>query len=220
MADCPNRPQHLPAVFLNRRRNIIACTNCRKRKIRCLTPEEPPENPCERCVKRGLRCEYITVANQQGSAKNKGEAEHTSKRSSRSQSPPATYPGVDGVKWHEPRPRRSYSAPNPAVKHYPYAQYSRPSSGYAYHADGGGYNEFASSMEFQGYVDPAPTLPPIATVDFGLSPALGYGRGVYSYTAPDRAQQVFFIYRNTSWLTSCRCAICLPGLCQCQWTRN
>ncbi|KAJ7176311.1 hypothetical protein C8R43DRAFT_943096 [Mycena crocata] len=46
------------------KRVIIACTNCRKRKIRCLTSEQPPINPCERCAKKGLQCEYIPVPDQ------------------------------------------------------------------------------------------------------------------------------------------------------------
>ncbi|KAJ7176082.1 hypothetical protein C8R43DRAFT_1230310 [Mycena crocata] len=46
---------------LNRRRTIMACSNCRKRKIRCMTPEQPPVNPCARCVKRNLHCEYVAA---------------------------------------------------------------------------------------------------------------------------------------------------------------
>ncbi|KAJ6509904.1 hypothetical protein C8R47DRAFT_771318 [Mycena vitilis] len=44
-----------------RRRAMIACTNCRKRKIKCVTSEEPPRNPCARCTKRSLTCEYVAV---------------------------------------------------------------------------------------------------------------------------------------------------------------
>ncbi|KAJ7179904.1 hypothetical protein C8R43DRAFT_381464 [Mycena crocata] len=44
-----------------RRRAMIACTNCRKRKIKCVTTEEPPRNPCARCTKRALSCEYVAV---------------------------------------------------------------------------------------------------------------------------------------------------------------
>ncbi|KAJ7772253.1 hypothetical protein B0H16DRAFT_166810 [Mycena metata] len=186
-------------MFLSRRRVIIACTNCRKRKIRCLTPEEPPENPCERCVKRGLRCEYITVTNQQDSARDKEQPEHASKRSSPSQSPPATSLGFDGARWNGPRPHRAYSAPTYGVRHHPYAQHSRlyNGSGYVHQADDGAYNPFASSVQFQGYMESTPTLPPIAMLDLSPWPVLGYDSG-------DRAQ----------------CGICPPGVCQCQWTRN
>ncbi|KAF7313699.1 C6 finger domain [Mycena chlorophos] len=44
-----------------RRRAMIACTNCRRRKIKCVTTEEPPRHPCQRCTKRGLSCEYVSV---------------------------------------------------------------------------------------------------------------------------------------------------------------
>ncbi|KAJ7228754.1 hypothetical protein GGX14DRAFT_414810 [Mycena pura] len=50
------------AAILNRRRRaMIACTNCRRRKIKCVTSEEPPRNPCQRCTKRDLHCEYVAV---------------------------------------------------------------------------------------------------------------------------------------------------------------
>ncbi|KAJ7263081.1 hypothetical protein C8J57DRAFT_1470985 [Mycena rebaudengoi] len=45
-----------------RRRAVIACSNCRKRKVRCVTSEKPPQNPCERCTRRRLACQYVTVA--------------------------------------------------------------------------------------------------------------------------------------------------------------
>ncbi|KAJ7359501.1 kinase-like domain-containing protein [Mycena albidolilacea] len=44
-----------------RKRAHIACKLCRKRKIKCVTTEEPPRNPCTRCTKRGLTCEYVAV---------------------------------------------------------------------------------------------------------------------------------------------------------------
>ncbi|KAJ7861451.1 hypothetical protein B0H14DRAFT_3445376 [Mycena olivaceomarginata] len=73
MADyTPVPPAFLPPIFLARRRVIIACAHCRKRKIRCITPEDPPQNPCGRCTKKGLKCEYITMADQkEGTSMNK-----------------------------------------------------------------------------------------------------------------------------------------------------
>ncbi|KAF7351704.1 C6 finger domain [Mycena sanguinolenta] len=46
-----------------RRRTIMACVNCRKRKMRCITTEQPPKNPCARCTKKGLPCEYVAADN-------------------------------------------------------------------------------------------------------------------------------------------------------------
>ncbi|KAJ7433996.1 hypothetical protein FB451DRAFT_1195786 [Mycena latifolia] len=42
-----------------RKRVYLACLNCRKRKIRCIKAGE--SEPCERCVRRGLQCEYLAV---------------------------------------------------------------------------------------------------------------------------------------------------------------
>ncbi|KAJ7768964.1 hypothetical protein B0H16DRAFT_1781234 [Mycena metata] len=209
MSDSGPRPQgDLPAVFLNRRRVIIACTNCRKRKIRCLTSEETPENPCERCVNRGLRCKYITVTDQRGdsAANNKWKRESTSRRSaSPNQSPPATSVGFDTSQWHGPRMRRSYSTPT--VGHHPYAQYSIASDGYSHHT-GGGYNAFAASTEFQGYPDPTRTLPPIAALDFGQIPAIEYTEGAVPYGSPDHAPWVLERFNDISDLIVYRCGVC------------
>ncbi|KAJ7114944.1 hypothetical protein C8R44DRAFT_740282 [Mycena epipterygia] len=58
-------PPIVPPMFtMVRRRGVIACTNCRRRKIKCLTPDDPPKNPCQRCVKKGLKCEYLRVVDQ------------------------------------------------------------------------------------------------------------------------------------------------------------
>ncbi|KAJ7466263.1 hypothetical protein B0H11DRAFT_1921990 [Mycena galericulata] len=55
-----------PVPFaIQRRRTIIACKNCRKRKIRCIPPEQPPQNPCARCARRKLPCEYVSVIEQE-----------------------------------------------------------------------------------------------------------------------------------------------------------
>ncbi|KAJ7610140.1 hypothetical protein FB45DRAFT_1122063 [Roridomyces roridus] len=43
------------------RRTILACTHCRKRKIRCITTEQPPTNPCTRCKAKKLSCQYVSA---------------------------------------------------------------------------------------------------------------------------------------------------------------
>ncbi|KAJ7467700.1 hypothetical protein FB451DRAFT_1401684 [Mycena latifolia] len=63
MADA-NRPPPLPvlpSIFTQRRRVIVACTTCRKRKVKCLASENPPRSPCKRCLEKGIACEYGTV---------------------------------------------------------------------------------------------------------------------------------------------------------------
>ncbi|KAJ7442021.1 hypothetical protein FB451DRAFT_1440748 [Mycena latifolia] len=51
-----------PPVYI-RRRVYIACLNCRKRKIKCMT-EEIDQKPCVRCRRHGLACEYLPVADE------------------------------------------------------------------------------------------------------------------------------------------------------------
>ncbi|KAK0206502.1 hypothetical protein DFS33DRAFT_1381621 [Desarmillaria ectypa] len=63
-------------------RALIACTHCRKRKIKCVPvssedPDRSHNSPCERCTKKHLKCEYVPVD---------GSAPATSP------SPPATVP--------------------------------------------------------------------------------------------------------------------------------
>ncbi|KAJ7225142.1 hypothetical protein B0H12DRAFT_1077879 [Mycena haematopus] len=81
-------PPFLSPIFLTRRRVIIACTHCRKRKIRCMTPEDPPQNPCDRCVKKGLKCEYVTMATQRDETSTNRSAPIDRRRQA-SPSPPA-----------------------------------------------------------------------------------------------------------------------------------
>ncbi|KAJ7664103.1 hypothetical protein B0H17DRAFT_1256557 [Mycena rosella] len=58
------------AVFTTRRRVYVACVNCRKRKIRCITAEEAPDKPCERCTRKGLTCEYLAVSEERARSPN------------------------------------------------------------------------------------------------------------------------------------------------------
>ncbi|KAJ6532656.1 hypothetical protein B0H19DRAFT_1325621 [Mycena capillaripes] len=55
-------PQRSTPSALKRRRTIMACLCCRTRKIRCITSEQPPRNPCARCTKKGLACEYVAAS--------------------------------------------------------------------------------------------------------------------------------------------------------------
>ncbi|KAJ6579300.1 hypothetical protein B0H10DRAFT_915212 [Mycena sp. CBHHK59/15] len=55
---------HSKTFVVKQHRTIMACTNCRRRKIRCLTSEQPPINPCARCTKKNFQCEYVAVTHQ------------------------------------------------------------------------------------------------------------------------------------------------------------
>ncbi|KAJ7141745.1 hypothetical protein C8R43DRAFT_1238384 [Mycena crocata] len=47
-----------------RRRAYIACSNCRKRKIKCVTVSDADYRPCTRCSQKGLTCEYMAAADE------------------------------------------------------------------------------------------------------------------------------------------------------------
>ncbi|KAJ7676798.1 hypothetical protein DFH06DRAFT_1317408 [Mycena polygramma] len=48
-------------LFTKRRRAYVACANCRKRKIKCITVSEVDYSPCTQCSLKGLKCEYSAV---------------------------------------------------------------------------------------------------------------------------------------------------------------
>ncbi|KAJ7447655.1 hypothetical protein FB451DRAFT_1188183 [Mycena latifolia] len=60
----PHPPPHstMPAAW-HFKRACIACVHCRKRNIKCITPQEG--QPCEWCLKRGLVCDYLSVPEEQ-----------------------------------------------------------------------------------------------------------------------------------------------------------
>ncbi|KAK7030093.1 hypothetical protein R3P38DRAFT_3266900 [Favolaschia claudopus] len=47
------------------KRTDLACTPCRRRKIKCKISKDRPRDPCERCRKRHLECEYMSVTEQE-----------------------------------------------------------------------------------------------------------------------------------------------------------
>ncbi|KAJ7112287.1 hypothetical protein C8R44DRAFT_741976 [Mycena epipterygia] len=65
----PTRNPQDSVPFRSRpRRTLVACSNCRRLKRKCITKERLTRNPCARCTKRGLPCEYIAVAEQEKSS--------------------------------------------------------------------------------------------------------------------------------------------------------
>ncbi|CAK5277897.1 unnamed protein product [Mycena citricolor] len=48
-----------PAPVSQAQRVALACTRCRKRKIRCITPNA--NTPCQRCERSSLTCEYVPI---------------------------------------------------------------------------------------------------------------------------------------------------------------
>ncbi|KAJ7636262.1 hypothetical protein FB45DRAFT_906235 [Roridomyces roridus] len=74
----PSKPKPPPVPVSHGHRGYIACTNCRRRKVRCtIAPMSPPESPCEQCTKRNLRCKYLTVSQEQDAEPSREEgAQH------------------------------------------------------------------------------------------------------------------------------------------------
>ncbi|KAF7318679.1 C6 finger domain [Mycena chlorophos] len=104
----PTPSAELSALFTTRRRVIIACTNCRKRKIRCMTSEESPVNPCERCEEKGLRCEYVTITDQRRQKRTRTRARGLSSATAKTGSPSPR----DDREFEAHTPSPTWSLPN------------------------------------------------------------------------------------------------------------
>ncbi|KAF7325581.1 C6 finger domain [Mycena kentingensis (nom. inval.)] len=59
-------------LFQKRRRAYIACSNCRRRKIKCITASDADYRPCTRCASKGLVCEYLSVGGDDADAHSGG----------------------------------------------------------------------------------------------------------------------------------------------------
>ncbi|KAJ7059760.1 hypothetical protein C8F01DRAFT_1254671 [Mycena amicta] len=100
-------------------RAYIACTHCRKRKIKCLT-NDADNAPCQRCVRRQLQCVYVPVAEDEAVY----ETDH---------SPTSPYFSAPA---QAAAPHQSYPSGNPASYHQPPSGPAYP--GHSYPRDSGG----------------------------------------------------------------------------------
>ncbi|KAK7050747.1 hypothetical protein R3P38DRAFT_2503291 [Favolaschia claudopus] len=207
-------PSFLPPIFLTRRRVIIACTNCRKRKVRCLTPEDPPSSPCDRCIKKGLKCEYVTISNQRDEAStNKSAPVESESSRSHSSSPPVGAHRRGGSQSTRPVDPHWMGDANPHARRQPapgnlYSNQAFPSASHSQQAYNnnngqmGGYPS-ATSATPRPYFDPNLTLPPIRR-----------------YTSQDILRAPVAdssMYGASQWD---RCGVCPLGYCQCGWQRR
>ncbi|KAJ7190279.1 hypothetical protein GGX14DRAFT_579992 [Mycena pura] len=48
------------SLFTTTKRVLVACTNCRQRKAKCLTDSQ--DRPCMRCQRHQLKCQYLSTA--------------------------------------------------------------------------------------------------------------------------------------------------------------
>ncbi|KAJ7064894.1 hypothetical protein C8F01DRAFT_779578 [Mycena amicta] len=174
-------------------RNRIACTNCRKRKIKCPSSQKYPTQPCARCVKEGLDCEYAAVINEDDSSL--GE-----------QGPPAP-------RWVEPLDPESYargahrnrSVPT-ALPPMPQGGGSTPPAGHdSYRAPIAGSSQYAHSAGWNGYNQPPPPdaryATPAANVHYGPFP--GPANTVYPWSQPWAGQ-----YNNGGCVCASQPCVC------------
>ncbi|KAK7055379.1 Zn(2)-C6 fungal-type domain-containing protein [Favolaschia claudopus] len=55
---------HLTTPPPGHQRNRIACSRCRKKKVKCTGgPKDNPTGPCQRCVADRRECEYVPLSN-------------------------------------------------------------------------------------------------------------------------------------------------------------
>ncbi|KAJ6496187.1 hypothetical protein C8R45DRAFT_1132067 [Mycena sanguinolenta] len=117
-----------PPRKLKRRRTIMACQTCRRRKIRCLTSEQPPINPCAYCKKKHITCEYVAVVDPDvcSSPSPDGDVPESRAASSSASSSPVPACPLPGPSSPQPFPRsaasprlhlpnRLVNAPNPSL---------------------------------------------------------------------------------------------------------
>ncbi|KAJ7035797.1 hypothetical protein C8F04DRAFT_1394593 [Mycena alexandri] len=64
-----------------RTRRAQACTECRARRIKCVTGDDATSAPCERCVRRGFTCKFVPVAGQPRQSPSTNEEQPTRKPS-------------------------------------------------------------------------------------------------------------------------------------------
>lgn len=133
--------------------------------VECLTAEDPPEGPCERCTKKGLKCEYITISNQQAEP-NKAVPPDTEFGGRGSSSSPDTSRRMDVAhpSGYSPYVHPGMYPSNPQPNHlhgsYPNAQYRQPQDRNpppGYRASGQ-YNGATSSLGLPGTMQPDPYL--------------------------------------------------------------
>ncbi|KAJ7771301.1 hypothetical protein DFH07DRAFT_953470 [Mycena maculata] len=122
----PLPPLHPPArSTAKRRRTIMACTNCRQRKVKCITTEQPPKDPCARCTRNQLTCEYVSMVEQEEyliSATQTPEFPNMGPTPSLTWLPPTM--AHNGLQGHGMAPRLPYTGPPPAGRRPRYSNQS------------------------------------------------------------------------------------------------
>ncbi|KAJ7500572.1 hypothetical protein B0H11DRAFT_1908999 [Mycena galericulata] len=188
-----------------RQRVYMACTHCRKRKVRCITTEESYDKPCERCVRRGFKCEYIPASaptHSPAPTRDPPAPPHTSN--------PSNQPTTHGYDASNPRPAhgsrqhsRSYSLNPPSGQPPDHLTLLPPSAQYI-NSGGQPQNHHAGQQPDYGYAhmqtaqasNYPPPAPPYSTPRPPPQQA-GYGVDYTSYFYDPSFYQPNTLYLST-----------------------
>ncbi|KAJ7099871.1 hypothetical protein C8R43DRAFT_1141400 [Mycena crocata] len=141
-----------------RRRVYIACLNCRKRKIKCMT-DDTEQQPCERCIRKGLMCEYLAVGNEDSTSAPPPGRSSAGHSPSSSSYPSGSYPVSTAVS------NGAYGTHRPPHAIHPQSAPSQPQP-QGPHFDN-------SAHQYQGHRAPAPYPVPS---QYNHGPSSTYGR--------------------------------------------
>ncbi|KAJ7023076.1 hypothetical protein C8F04DRAFT_1271811 [Mycena alexandri] len=163
-----------------RKRIYLACVNCRRRKVRCITTGDSPDTPCQRCVKHGLICDYVPVSLE----REKSLFDIPPGEGSNSTHSPTMPPSWSQAPPHNGTYGRSNYAP-PSVPHFNpgYGQPGAPSQ----------FNSVPGYLPGRSHPVPPPAAPfPNPATPHFLSPATNpYTRGTNPF--PQSTQLVILI---------------------------
>ncbi|KAJ7487934.1 hypothetical protein FB451DRAFT_1167403 [Mycena latifolia] len=126
--------------YLARGRVSMACAACRKRKIKCTPREGFPKDPCARCLRRGLRCQYMHVSEQDGSIDLHGDSHGRS-----------TFP------WNERRANHAGAYRNTSPR--PEAELHNDSHGHSFPSDDSRTGAYESPPHYPPLESPYPQHP-------------------------------------------------------------
>lgn len=194
-----------------RRRAYVACVTCRKRKIKCVTASDADDDPCTRCKKKGIPCEFIAVPDEDESSPGPG---------------PTTSSGyTDTSQGARLNPASPY--PQQDISSYPYnpnlADYQLPPHPPTYaagHARGSAsHTQLYYGQHGAPFYNSASSQPP-ATYAPGAGTGGGFSSGPYYASNADYPYATQFSTGDPAYLqwsqgmppTQC---ICPPGPCYC-----
>ncbi|CAK5266724.1 unnamed protein product [Mycena citricolor] len=152
------------------KRVIIACTNCRDRKTKCLS--ESKEKICTGCARLGLECVYLPVKKHPSRPNSQARSQAHSPTASESSSTAAQYPSGYAQSYHS---QSSHVNQTPA---YDTTVGTQMNLG---HYPTGNMSSAHAPAQSQGWSSHSP-------MSYNTGSATTYGYGAASHAAPSNAQ--------------------------------